>query len=43
VAGRFAKFRGRLVGVDVERLLAELTASRDGLFARAGKPLDVVG
>jgi cytosine/adenosine deaminase-related metal-dependent hydrolase len=41
VAGRFRKFRGALVDVDVARLVADLERTRDGLFARAGQTLDV--
>jgi cytosine/adenosine deaminase-related metal-dependent hydrolase len=41
VAGRFKKFRGGLLDVDLGRLLADLERSRDALFARAGKTHDV--
>ncbi|WP_205648538.1 amidohydrolase family protein [Acuticoccus kandeliae] len=37
VAGRVRKWRGRLLGVDIGRLRAELEASRDHLFAAAGQ------
>ena len=41
VAGRVRKWKGRLLNVDINRLRRELTASRDGLFARAGITQDL--
>jgi cytosine/adenosine deaminase-related metal-dependent hydrolase len=46
VAGRVAKWRGRLVGVDLTRLRAAMDESRDYLFGAAAWPLgkvDVTG
>lgn len=36
VAGSVRKWKGELVGFDVPRLISEITASRDYLFAKAG-------
>jgi cytosine/adenosine deaminase-related metal-dependent hydrolase len=42
VGGRIVKWRGRLVGVDLDRIRAEAERSRDGLLRRADWPLDAV-
>ncbi len=41
VAGAIKKWRGRLVGFDVDRLRSELEASRDYLFEAAGQTRDL--
>lgn len=41
VAGRVKKWRGQLLGVDIQGLRARLEASRDYLFAAAGIPQDL--
>jgi cytosine/adenosine deaminase-related metal-dependent hydrolase len=38
IAGVVRKRSGRVIGVDVERLIQRATASRDGVLARAGLP-----
>lgn len=42
VAGKFRKWNGALLDVHVDKVLAELEASRDGLFERAGIPQDLL-
>jgi cytosine/adenosine deaminase-related metal-dependent hydrolase len=41
VAGRIRKWRGQLLGHDIGKLRAELTQSRDRIFAAAGIPHDL--
>ena len=41
VAGRIRKWKGRLIGVDLNRLRRDLEASRDYLFEAAGIPQDL--
>ncbi|MCS6758860.1 MAG: amidohydrolase family protein [Candidatus Devosia euplotis] len=43
VSGQVKKWRGQLIGVDVERLRGELEASRDYIFAQAGIEVDLFG
>jgi cytosine/adenosine deaminase-related metal-dependent hydrolase len=43
IAGRVRKWRGRLVGIDTERVLRQAEASRDAVLQRAGTKLDVIG
>ncbi|HET9314247.1 MAG TPA: amidohydrolase family protein, partial [Vicinamibacteria bacterium] len=43
VAGRVRKWKGRLVGVDLNHLRRQLEASRDYIFAAAGIPQNVFG
>jgi 5-methylthioadenosine/S-adenosylhomocysteine deaminase len=43
VAGKAAKWQGRLVGVDLRRLRRLIEKSRDGVLARANYPLDLFG
>jgi len=43
VAGRVKKWRGRLLGFDIDRLRGELEASRDRVFAAAGIERDLFG
>ena len=41
VAGKVRKWKGRLLGVDLQKLRRELEASRDFLFSAAGIPQDL--
>jgi cytosine/adenosine deaminase-related metal-dependent hydrolase len=41
VAGKVRKWKGRLLGVDLDRLRGQLEASRDFIFAAAGIPQDL--
>ncbi|HEU5294484.1 MAG TPA: amidohydrolase family protein [Burkholderiaceae bacterium] len=43
VAGKVRKWKGRLLGVNLNRLRRELEASRDFLFSAAGIPQNVFG
>jgi hypothetical protein len=43
VAGQPRKWRGALHGHDLDRLVAELEASREGILARHGTTLDPLG
>jgi cytosine/adenosine deaminase-related metal-dependent hydrolase len=43
VAGKVRKWKGKLVGVNVDRLRREIEASRDYLFTAAGIPQDLFG
>jgi len=43
VAGKIRKWKGRLLGFNIDRLRQELEASRDSVFARAGVPRDLFG
>jgi hypothetical protein len=43
VAGKVAKWRGSLVGVDLGRLRRMIEKSRDGVLARAGYAADLFG
>ena len=40
VAGQPRKRNGKLVGIDLKQLRAQVDAARDALFARAGVPAD---
>jgi 5-methylthioadenosine/S-adenosylhomocysteine deaminase len=43
VNGQVKKWRGQLVGFDIERLTSELAASRDYIFEQAGIEVDLFG
>ena len=43
VAGKVRKWKGTLVGVDLNHLRRQLEASRDHVFSAAGVPQDVFG
>jgi cytosine/adenosine deaminase-related metal-dependent hydrolase len=43
VAGKIRKWKGRLLGFNIDRLRQELEASRDAVFAHAGVPRDLFG
>jgi cytosine/adenosine deaminase-related metal-dependent hydrolase len=43
VAGKVRKWKGRLIGVDLNHLRRQLEASRDHIFAAAGIPQNVFG
>ncbi len=43
IGGRVMKWRGQLVGVNVPKMLKQITASRDQLLKRAGWPLEPFG
>jgi hypothetical protein len=43
VAGKVRKWKGRLVGVNVDHLRRQLEASRDHIFAAAGIPQNAFG
>jgi 5-methylthioadenosine/S-adenosylhomocysteine deaminase len=40
VAGKVRKWRGKLVGVDMARVMRLVTESRDSLWRRAGYAVD---
>jgi hypothetical protein len=42
IAGKAVKWKGRLVGVDVERLLQRAERARVAMLERAGRPTDPV-
>jgi cytosine/adenosine deaminase-related metal-dependent hydrolase len=41
VAGKILKWKGRLLGVNLDKLRRELEASRDYVFSKAGVPVDL--
>jgi 5-methylthioadenosine/S-adenosylhomocysteine deaminase len=43
VAGKVAKWQGKLVGVDLHRLRVQIESSRDGLLARSGQTPNLFG
>jgi hypothetical protein len=43
VAGKVRKWKGTLLGTDMNRLRRRLEASRDRIFAAAGIPQDIFG
>ena len=43
IAGKVKKWRGNLVGVDMQRVLRSMQEARDGVLRRAGFQVDLLG
>jgi cytosine/adenosine deaminase-related metal-dependent hydrolase len=43
ISGKIKKWRGKLVGVDIARVLQSMREARDGVLRRANFPLDLLG
>jgi hypothetical protein len=43
IAGKVKKYRGKLVGVDEERLLRSMQETRDAVVSRSGFQMNLLG
>jgi hypothetical protein len=43
IAGRVKKWRGKLVGIDLPRVLRSIQEARDNVLRRANFPMEIFG